>query len=44
MLRHDSDFAAAARLTQTAAADLYGKGSLEEKAVREAWSAVGLPS
>jgi Zn-dependent metalloprotease len=41
-LRHDSDFAAAARLTQTAASDLYGKGSAEERAVRDAWKTVGV--
>lgn len=41
-LRHDSDFAAAARLTSDSAAELFGKGSTEEKAVREAWRAVGL--
>ena len=42
LLRKDSDFAAAARLTRTAASDLYGKGSAEEKAVRDAWRAVGV--
>jgi Zn-dependent metalloprotease len=42
LLRHDSDFAAAARLTASAASDLYGKGSAEAKAVTEAWRAVGV--
>lgn len=42
LLRHDSDFAAAARLTRTAAADLYGNGSAEEKAVADAWRSVGV--
>src|SRR6266496_3482058 len=42
LLRKDSDFAAAARLTRTAAADLYGKGSREEKAVADAWRTVGV--
>jgi Zn-dependent metalloprotease len=41
-LRHDSDFAAAARLTAAAAADLFGAGGKEETAVREAWRAVGV--
>ena len=41
-LAPDSDFAAAARATQAAAADLYGSGSAEEKAVRDAWSQVGI--
>jgi Zn-dependent metalloprotease len=42
LLRHDSDFAAAALLTRTAAAELYGKGSVEETAVADAWRAVGV--
>jgi Zn-dependent metalloprotease len=42
LLRKDSDFSAAARLTRTAASDLYGKGSREEKAVSEAWRTVGV--
>jgi Zn-dependent metalloprotease len=41
-LRRDSDFAAAARLTASAAADLFGAGGKEETAVREAWRAVGV--
>jgi len=43
-LRHDSDFAAAARLTAAAAAGLFGPGGEEETAVREAWRAVGVSS
>src|SRR6478672_4816785 len=43
-LRHDSDFAAAARLTAEVAAGLFGARSREEKAVREAWRAVGVSS
>ena len=42
LLRKDSDFAAAARLTRIAASDLYRKGSREEKAVAEAWKTVGV--
>ena len=41
-LRRDSDFAAAARLTRTAAAELYGTGSAEETAVVDAWRTVGV--
>jgi Zn-dependent metalloprotease len=41
-LRHDSKFAAAARLTAAAAAELFGAGGREETAVREAWRAVGV--
>ena len=41
-LRRDSDFAAAARLTAAVAAELFGQASAEEKAVREAWRAVGV--
>jgi Zn-dependent metalloprotease len=41
-LRHDSDFAAAARETAAAASDLYGSGSSEQKAVQAAWKTVGL--
>ena len=37
-----SDFDDAARLTYEAAGDLFGKGSLEQKAVRFGWSEVGL--
>jgi Zn-dependent metalloprotease len=43
-LRHDSDFAAAARLTAAVAAGLFGPGGKEETAVREAWRAVGVSS
>ena len=42
-LRHDSNFAAAARLTAAVAAELFGAGGKEETAVREAWRAVGVP-
>ncbi|HKF43562.1 MAG TPA: M4 family metallopeptidase [Thermoanaerobaculia bacterium] len=42
LLRKDSDFGAAARLTRTAASDIYGKGSAEEKAVQGAWRGVGV--
>jgi Zn-dependent metalloprotease len=42
LLRRDSDFAAAARLTRAAAAELYGTGSAEETAVADAWRAVGV--
>jgi Zn-dependent metalloprotease len=41
-LRRGSDFAAAARLTRGAAAELYGSGSAEERAVQEAWRQVGV--
>lgn len=41
-LRHDSDFAAAAKETLAAAADLYGSGGAEANAVREAWTRVGV--
>ena len=44
LLRRDSSFAAAARLTSSAAADLFGAGGSEEKAVREAWRVVGVAS
>ena len=37
-----ADFADAARLTYQAAGELYGKGSLEQKAVRFGWNEVGL--
>ena len=43
-LRHDSNFAAAARLTAAVASDLFGAGGREETAVREAWRAVGVLS
>jgi Zn-dependent metalloprotease len=43
-LRHDSDFAAAARLTAAVATQLFGAGGKEETAVREAWRAVGVLS
>jgi Zn-dependent metalloprotease len=41
-LRHDSDFAAAARATVETAAELHGEDSAEAGAVREAWQAVGV--
>jgi Zn-dependent metalloprotease len=41
-LTSTSDFAAAAAATIASAAKLFGKGSTEEKAVRSAWSGVGL--
>jgi Zn-dependent metalloprotease len=41
-LRPTSRFRDAMTLTVTAAAELYGINSLEQKAVREAWSEVGL--
>ncbi len=41
-LRPDSSFRDAVTLTVTAAAELYGKNSVEQKAVRAAWSTVGL--
>jgi Zn-dependent metalloprotease len=37
-----SDFAAAASATQASAASLYGSGSADEKAVRDAWAQVGV--
>jgi Zn-dependent metalloprotease len=43
-LRHDSKFAAAARSTAAAAAELFGPGGKEETAVRDAWQAVGVLS
>jgi Zn-dependent metalloprotease len=41
-LRPGSKFRDAMTMTVTAAAELYGPNSLEQKAVREAWSEVGL--
>jgi Zn-dependent metalloprotease len=41
-LRPASQFHAAMNMTVTAAAELFGVNSLEQKAVREAWSEVGL--
>lgn len=41
-LRRDSTFAAAARLTLAVAASLFGPGGAEAKAVRSAWSGVGI--
>ena len=41
-LNATSDFGAAAQLTYEAAGELYGKGSLEQKAVRVGWDEVGL--
>ena len=42
-LRHDSDFQSAANATWAAAAARYGQGSVEQKAIEKAWSAVGVP-
>ncbi|MGH9367310.1 MAG: M4 family metallopeptidase [Thermoanaerobaculia bacterium] len=41
-LRPRSDFAAAARATETVAGELFGTDSAEQKAVREGWRRVGL--
>lgn len=41
-LRPRSSFRAAAQQTAAVAREVFGRGSLEEKAVREAWRAVGL--
>ncbi len=41
-LRRESDFRSAVNATMSAAASLFGVNSLEQKAVREAWSEVGL--
>lgn len=41
-LRPTTSFRDAARWTVTVAKDLYGAGSLERKAVREGWAAVGI--
>jgi Zn-dependent metalloprotease len=41
-LHPQSDFAAAADATTRAAADLFGSGSFEQKAVRACWSEVGV--
>lgn len=41
-LRPRSGFKEAARFTTAAAAELFGKGSLEQKAVRAGWAAVGV--
>ncbi len=41
-LRPASDFAAAAKATETVAGELFGSGSNEQKAVAKAWSDVGL--
>ena len=41
-LRRDSDFAEAARLTAGVAEEMYGTGSAEVRAVRDAWKAVGV--
>jgi Zn-dependent metalloprotease len=42
LLKHDSDFQAAASATLTAASMRFGPGSLEQKAVRSAWNTVGV--
>jgi Zn-dependent metalloprotease len=41
-LKANSNFTDAANYTYQAAADLFGKGSLEQKAVLSAWAAVGI--
>ncbi len=41
-MRPDSDFQAAANMTFAAAGQLYGASSLEQKAVRDGWAAVGI--
>jgi len=41
-LRRESNFRSAVNATMNAAADLFGVNSLEQRAVREAWSEVGL--
>jgi Zn-dependent metalloprotease len=41
-LKSNSNFTDAANLTYQAAADLYGSGSLEQKAVQSGWAAVGI--
>ena len=41
-LRADSDFAAAARATETVAGEIFGASSPERRAVAEAWRQVGL--
>jgi Zn-dependent metalloprotease len=43
-LQRGSDFADCAKKTIVAASDLFGKNGSEEKAVREAWRAVGVSS
>ena len=42
-LRHDSDFQSAANATWTAAMVRFGRGSVEQQAVEQAWTAVGVP-
>ena len=39
-LRHDSDFADCAKKTTAVAAELFGRGGVEEKSVRDAWRQV----
>jgi len=41
-LKSNSNFIDAANLTYQAAAELYGSGSLEQKAVQSGWAAVGI--
>ncbi len=41
-LRPNSEFNDAANLTAAAAGELYGSGSLEQKAVKEGWAEVGI--
>jgi len=43
LLRHDSDFQAAADATSAAAMMRFGENSLEQRAVKRAWSTVGIP-
>jgi Zn-dependent metalloprotease len=42
--RKTTDFAQAAALTAAVAEELYGKAAREAAAVKDAWSAVGLPA
>lgn len=41
-LRERSDFNEAAKMTSDVAGTLYGKGSIEQKAVQKAWESVGI--
>jgi Zn-dependent metalloprotease len=43
MMPSDADFAAARRVTVQSARDLYGAGSPAERALIQAWTAVGVP-
>ena len=42
-LRHTADFATCAKATIAIAAEMFGKGKAEERAVVEAWKTVGVP-